>query len=168
MYKFQVLFNVLLCMSIDTSTGPDDAEGNVVWPTSLGAVFHPVTRINNANSAWLHVYKVPRLKPLALPGVPDMCEAIAFLLYNWNFESANTSVPMLEPPHDDGTMRDSPSKIHSQIFTDNPTVQMVYADNYLYQQCQKYQITTSTLSLPRMNLTVVSAEPTSTACMLSQ
>ncbi len=192
MYGLQALLVVVLYLSLSTFNGQDNVEGNVVWRTSLGAVFHPVTRINNANSAWLHVYKVPRLKPLALPDVPDLCEAIAVILHNWDLQStdapitvsepppdedtgsdpeqppndesrpngpfmsqilnvlynkkiraANASTPVFEPPLNDDTRQDSPSNRRSPNFANDPHHQLTYADNYLYQQCQKYQITAS-------------------------
>jgi len=131
MYELMVY---LLIVSLSaTALVKSDENSDIIWRTDLGVVFHPVARINNANSAWLHVYQIPRLKQLPVPRVPDICQPLAYIFHYWNDLQDVVTPP---PFPNDRNKRDGR---YPPLYIEEPEMLRTYSGNYLFEQCKKHQ-----------------------------
>jgi hypothetical protein len=87
---------------------------DIVFRPQSGVVFNAIGKINNANSAWYHLYRVPHLHGLSLPKMPSLCQDLHDVLIQWD-DNNDTN------------------KTHVQ------GQGQVSKSNYLAQQCTNYQ-----------------------------
>jgi hypothetical protein len=87
---------------------------DVILRPQSGVVFNAVGRINNANSAWYHLYRVPHLHGLPMPKMPSLCQSLQEVLEHWDDDNETNQTLVQGQGH-------------------------VPKPNYLTQQCVNYQ-----------------------------
>jgi len=97
---------------------PSESDSqDMVTREESGVVFTAFSRVNNANSNWLHVYKIPMLPVVTMPPMIDLCDQFQIIIQRWN-----------NLDYENGTyMRSGGSPAQ------------VTGDNYLGAQCTQYQ-----------------------------
>jgi hypothetical protein len=136
-------------MGVRCSNLVQDDDSHIVWRTDLGVVFRPVTRVNNANSAWLHVYQIPRLKLPKLAAPPDICQFLEQVIHLWDIgnDAATTDRPSHThmPIGSYDPLDRGPDKRIKRVVTANkrrggkPRSNKRTEMNYLAQVCRRYQ-----------------------------
>lgn len=118
-----ILLFALMCMDVviegNTEPGMDLSRqiiSDVIFREKLGIAFKAVGKLDNANSGWLHVYKVAHLNNLKIPEEFGVCDNLKLVLKQWNY--LNDSNP---------------------VFYVNRDPEPMNRVNYLFKQCQNYQ-----------------------------
>lgn len=140
---------------------------DLIWRADLGVVFSPVATLNNAGSSWAHVFRIPTIRALKFPDMPDLCGGLRVAFRAWDdpedsdrtspgnedltFSSSLLQVKKTNTSWDvdrwfRGNERSPSSRWvagakNSLPYSSFAAGQKLHERNYLFWQCKKYQET---------------------------